>query len=281
MSELNISQDGHFLWDGRDWISVEHVRLGVLGHLSGVHLSHDDNFWWNHVSGHWQRVADAPASAQPPVGPPGAPNPVTTTTPELEQSPSAADMNWGFQMLDNALVSIVPDVKELVDKIVELHGNAELVTKVLEKGAEGVHAIEVLGIAESGVIFAGSTAATIIVPFAMWYEAIGANNAGQKAQLSWQVYRPWALGLIGGLYNTNVGGVDELFAGWKEQGANFVNGLDDQGKRALTGALIATYVFNQSLGEVHQQLTHEQWDQRLNWNHAYSGLEIMLSAKGI
>jgi hypothetical protein len=131
-----------------------------------------------------------------------------------------------------------------------------------------------------GAVFAGATASAIIVPFAMWYEAIGANNAGNKAHLSWLVYEPWTLGLIGGLYGTTVGNVDELFAGWKEQGESFVSGMDGHAKRALTGALIATYVYNQSIGTLNEQLTQEQWDQRLNWNHAHEGLKIMLSVHG-
>jgi hypothetical protein len=48
--ELQISPDGNYLWDGSQWISVEHVPLRVFGHLPGARLSHDDNFWWNHVA---------------------------------------------------------------------------------------------------------------------------------------------------------------------------------------------------------------------------------------
>lgn len=276
--ELQISPDGHYLLDGGKWISVEHVPLRVVGHLAGARLSSDDNFWWNHVADRWQRVADAPASATPPAGPPAAPNPVTTTTPQLEEPPTAEEMKWGRDVLETAVISIVPTANEVAEKVVGLGGDSEAVLKVLEKGTDGIHVLETFGL-EGGLVFGGAVASTIIVPFAMWYEAIGANNAGNIEYLRWRIFEPWMHGFIGGLYGIETGGDDELFGGWKQTGAGFVNGMDGIGKRAVTGALIAHYVYNSSSSDVvSEQLTHAQWDQRLNWTHAYQGLEFVLSA---
>jgi hypothetical protein len=276
--ELQISPDGNYLWDGKDWISVQHVPLRVVGHLPGARLSPDDNFWWNHAAGRWERVADAPASATPPAGPPAAHNPVTSTTPELEEPPTVEQMQWGREVLDVAVLSIVPTANEVAEKVVELGGNSETVLKVLEKGGEGVHALEMLGL-EGGAVFGGAVASAIIVPFAMWYEGLGANNARNLEYVRWHIYAPWMHGFIGGLYGVNVGGDDALFGAWKQVGESFVSGMDDAGKRALIGALIAHFVYNSSSTEVvNEKLTHQQWDQRLDWNHGYKGLEFVLSA---
>jgi hypothetical protein len=277
--ELQISEDGHYLWDGADWISVEHVQLSVVGHLAGAQLSPDDNFWWNHVAQQWQRVADASPSSTPPAEPPAHHNPVTTTTSELEEPPSAEDMTWGREALDDALMSIVPLANEAAEKVVKLGGLPEEVTKVLEKAGEGVHALEMVGL-EGELVFGGAAAAAIIVPFAMWYESLEGNNARNISFVRWRIFDPWMHGFIGALYGTATGGVDyELFTGWKEQGASFIGGMDDTGKRAVTGALIASFVYNSSAKDVvGQRLTHEQWDQRLNWTHAFEGLKYVLSA---
>jgi len=129
-------------------------------------------------------------------------------------------------------------------------------------------------------VFGGAAAAAIIVPFAMWYESIEGNNERNISFVRWRIFDPWMHGFIGALYGTATGGVDyELFAGWKERGADFIGGMDDTGKRAVTGALIAAYVYNSSDTEVvSQTLTHDQWDQRLRWTNAFEGLKYILSA---
>jgi hypothetical protein len=273
--ELQISPDGNYLWDGAQWISVEHVPLRVFGHVPGARLSHDDNFWWNHVANRWERVADARAAAVPPSGPPAARNPVTSTTSDLEEPPTVEHMQWGRAVVDDVLRGLVGPVSELAEKVLRLGGTPDEILKVLEKGGEGVHALEMFEIGGEAM-FGGAAAAAIIVPFAMWYEAIQANYAGDLHRLRWQIYNPWMNGFIGGLYNTSLG-ENPLFATWQQGAHAFTSGLDDSGKRAVTGALIATYAYNLSTTTVNAKLTHEQWDMRLDWRHGYRGLEIALS----
>jgi hypothetical protein len=280
--ELKISTDGRRLWSGKEWISVKNVSLKVLQDKQGVQLSPDDNFWWNHVTQSWERVSDAPASATPPSGPPSGPNPVTTTTPQLEEPPTVEEMREGAAVLSGSLNGIVTPVHELAEKILKLGGTPEIVMKLVENTADGFHALELLGI-ESAVVFGGATLATIIVPLGMWLEGLeDAVNAGRLERIRWEIYKPWMHGYISGLYNQETGGNEDPFKPWYQQGKDITSGLDANGKRGLTGDLIAAYVYNTSKTEtVLDRLTHEQWDRRIDWRHAYSGLEIKLSEYNI
>jgi hypothetical protein len=83
-------------------------------------------------------------------------------------------------------------------------------------------------------------------------------------------------GFIGGLYNIDLGETPP-YTPWQHGARAITAGLDDSGKRAVTGALVATYAYNLSTTTVSAKLTHEQWDMRLDWRHTYQGLEIALS----
>ncbi len=125
-------------------------------------------------------------------------------------------------LLDWDIAEIVGAATEFAESVSGLGPPDEVRGKLIELAHTGLLINDIFDLADGtaleGALFYAGIGAAIVAPFAMWYEAIGANNAGDLHSLRWQVYHPFMDGFLAGLHGTAPAGQDPLFAAVTEHG---------------------------------------------------------------
>jgi hypothetical protein len=200
----------------------------------------------------YHRSLQQPAAQQPAADPP----------------PTLAEVDHARELLHYYVDDIVRRATPFAEKILDLGGWGEVAPKLLDlahnsvllaevmhgaggataaAGAEaaaadaaiagGADAAVTAGAAE-GLLVAGSTLLTIVGPLAMWYEAIGANDAGELHRIRWHVYHAFKAGFWPGLYGQGPLDGEQLFATVINTANQHSNAFSDAQKRGCRAILL-------------------------------------------
>lgn len=202
--------------------------------------------------------------------------------PEPEDPPpTRQEIDRGREVVDYHIDDIVERAKKFAEKVSGLEEH-----DVIPKLIDAVHTdVELLELTEwteeifavGETVFVAGTFLAIAAPFAMWYEAIQANFAGQLTAYRWAVYRPWMDGYLAGLYGHGPGEVPQFFVPMRDHGYHASAGLNQADRKAVLALLVFA---SGSMGFVDEpdQLTAQQWAaSKENRGWTYQGLEKVIS----
>ena len=217
--------------------------------------------YWNdiraQIDGHggqydWSNPPAAPSADEPA---PAAADTTPAATPSQDDTPPTfADFERGEVVVQFYVKPIIKFGHEFAENLATLpeHPTAGVISAALEGFITGA---EVFGADFPPV-------SAILGPFTMWLEAIGANDARERATNRWRVYNMFIAGFIGGLHMRDTGSADPAFLQPMLDAAfTAAANLSDADKKAVKAYLLehSNLDGGRSLNESNPQMAPSKW----------------------
>jgi hypothetical protein len=252
-----LAETGHY--DSDTKAAVEHFQERARIHVDGIV---GDDTWaalWQHVT-EVQARQDTSSATSPQPG----------AAPPPETPPNYLDVNHGRDVVNYYVEDIVKVAHEFAEHVYKLGPPNEVLPKLIDAAHAGVEVtesilagldVEILALSQT--LFVGGTLLAVLAPLAMWYEAIGANSAGDLHTLRWQVYNPWIDGFLSGLYVRQTRDWGPLFNPVVDRTFTATTNLPDQSKRGVLAFLVSmSSTVNYIPDQANPDLPEAIWNQR-------------------
>jgi hypothetical protein len=195
--------------------------------------------------------------------------------------PTLAEVDHGRELLDYYVDEIVAKATAFAEKVKDMGPADEVLPKLLDAAHTGAVVGEIFELTESAVFVGGATGLTILAPLAMWYEAIGANDAGELHALRWHVFHPFMSGFWAGLYDQAPGAVDELFQAVATSAHATASSFSESQKKGIRAILLGVGGGMDIPDESNPTISPEHWAlSGPNTSYTWNGLETSISHHG-
>ena len=188
---------------------------------------------------------------------------------KTDDSPASyTEIDRGREIVHAAVDHIVPLAGEFARRVLDLGEPSEVIPILIDAVATGVHLVEMTGLFAKVALVAeiaevGGPVVAIVAPFAMWYEAIQANSAGDLHRLRWEIYNPWIDGMLAGLYLHQTRDYGAMFTPVQNIGFNATANLSDTDRRGVIGLLLSASGLVQEVpSATHPNLSAVEWGNR-------------------
>ena len=220
--------------------------------------------FWNDIreqidgrGGRWDWTASVSSSA---AQADAQADPAPTTA---DEPPTYQDYERGKEITQYYIGPIIEFGHEFAENLATLpeHPTAGIIQSALESFITGAEVF--------GAHFPPVTA--VLGPFLMWYEAIGANDAGERATNRWRVYNAFINGYLSGLHMRDGGPADPAFLQPVLDSAFMAtSNLSDSDRRAVKAYLLENSSLDggRSLSADNPKMDARKWQNHEGgWTH--------------